>query len=136
MRKEEKMNYNWNEPLLPGTIVCAKYNKFDGTLADGIFCVLYDEQLDNNVSTRKNALCVKLSTQLTLVSNYIVDVDMTRNTFLTAATMVCCSKVHVLHKEQQIYKILGKLDPITYLRVYKNYMKFNSELVRQMTTKL
>ena len=130
------MNYNWNEPLIPGTIVCAKYNKFDGTSDTGIFCVLYDEQLDNNVQTRKNVTAVKLSTQLTLISNYSVDVDMERNSFLLSKSIVNCSKVHVLHKEQQVYKILGKLDTTTYTRVFKSYMKFVMETQRQAIDRL
>ena len=130
------MDYNWNMPLLPGTIVCAKYNKFDGSLADGVFCILYDEQLDNNISTRKNVLAVKLSTQLTLVSNYVVDIDMERNSFLTSRSIVCCSKPHLLHKEDQVYKILGKLDTITFTRVFKSYMRFNAEMQRQLIDRL
>lgn len=129
-------NYNWNMPLIPGTIICAKYNKFDGTIADGIFCVIYDEQLDNNVLTRKNVLAVKLSTQLTLVSNYVVDIDMERNKFLLSKSIVCCSKIHLLHKEQQVYKVLGKLDNGTYARVFKSYMKFNMETQRQIIDRL
>lgn len=130
------MNYNWNNPLIPGTIVCAKYNKFDGTVADGIFCVIYDEQLDNNVLTRKNVMALKLSTQLTLVSNYVVDIDMERNNYLDSKSIVCCSKTHILHKEQQVYRILGKLDKSTYDRVFKSYMKFACEMQRQLIDRL
>lgn len=129
-------NYNWNMPLIPGTIICAKYNKFDGSLADGIFCVVYDEQLDSNVLTRKNVLALKLSTQLTLVSNYVVDVDMERNDYLLSKSIVCCSKLHLLHKEQQVYKVLGKLDKATYDRVFKSYMRFMSETQRQAIDRL
>jgi hypothetical protein len=129
-------NYNWNMPLIPGTIVCAKYNKFDGTETTGIFCVIYDEQLDSNVLTRKNVLAVKLSTQLTLVSNYSVDIDMERNSFLLSKSIVCCSKIHILHKEQQVYKVLGKLDKATYDRVFKSYMRFAFETQRQLIDRL
>ena len=58
-----KLNYDWNLPLTPGTIVCSKYNDFDGQERIGLFCVVYDEQLDNNVFEKKNVLCLKLSTQ-------------------------------------------------------------------------
>ena len=129
-------NYNWNNPLIPGTIICAKYNKFDGTVADGIFCVIYDEQLDNNVLTRKNVMALKLSTQLTLVSNYVVDIDMDKNNYLDSKSIVCCSKTHILHKEQQVYRILGKLDKSTYDRVFKSYMKFACEMQRQLIDRL
>lgn len=129
-------NYNWNMPLIPGTIVCSKYNKFDGSLDDGIFCIIYDEQLDNNVLTKKNVLALKLSTQMTLVSNYSVNVDMTRNSYLLKKSIVCCSKVHLLHKEQQIYRILGKLDSNTYNKVFKSYTRFSSEIQRQMVDRL
>ena len=130
------MKYNWNMPLLPGTIVLAKYNRFDGMLTDGIFCVLYDEQLDQNVFTKKNIVAVKLSTRLTTVSNYTVQVDMDKNTFLKNPSVVCCSKTHTLHKEQQVYGILGTLDPHTYTKVYKNYLRFINEITRQVVDKL
>lgn len=130
------MKYNWNMPLLPGTIILAKYNRFDGALTDGIFCVLYDEQLDQNVFTKKNIIAVKLSTKLTTASNYSVKIDMDKNNYLRSESIVCCSKPHILHKEQQVYGIVGTLDPITYTKVYKNYLRFSTEITRQLTDKL
>lgn len=130
------MNYNWNMPLIPGTIICAKYNKFDGSDATGIFCVLYDEQLDSDVQTRKNIVAIKLSTQFTLVSNYSVEVDKERNSFLESKSIACCSKLHILHKSDQVYKILGKLDSVTYTKVFKAYMRFISEIQRQAIDRL
>lgn len=129
-------NYNWNDPLVPGTVVCAKYNQFDGTRVEGIFCVLYDEQFDNNVATRKNILAIKLSSRMTLVSNYSVDIDMDKNKFFQANTIACCSKVHILHKEHQVYKVLGKLDTITYTKIFKLYARFISETERQALDRL
>lgn len=126
------MNYDWNMPLIPGTIVCARYNDFDGEERIGLFCVLYDEQLDTNVPTKKNTVCVKVSTQTTLVSNYSVQVNMEDNKFLDNPCIVCCSKVHLLHKESNIYKILGFLNKGTLKQVVKTYFKFSNEVERQM----
>ena len=126
------MVYDWNMPLIPGTIVCAKYNDFDGVERVGIFCVLYDEQLDTNTPMKKNAVCVKISTQATLVSSYSVRVNIDKNEFLSKPCIVCCSKEHLLHKETNIYKILGFLDKGTYKEVVKTYLKFSHEIQRQL----
>ena len=126
------MNYDWNMTLIPGTVVCAKYNDFDGAERIGLFCVLYDEQLDTNVGTKKNTVCVKISSQTTLVSNYSVQIDNEENKFLDKPCIVCCSKVHLLHKETNIYKILGFLNKSTLKRVVKTYFKFSNEVQRQL----
>ena len=46
-RKVQIMRYDWNKPLIPGTIVCSNYNTFEGEQKVGLFLVLYDEQNDN-----------------------------------------------------------------------------------------
>ena len=130
------MTYDWNMPLAPGTVVCATYQDFDGKDRIGVFCVLYDEQLDNNVFTKKNTVCVKISTQNTLVSNYSVKVNMDRNEFMKSPCIICCSKVHLLHKETNIYKVLGQLDNGTYKEITKAYLKFSSEVQRQLMDRL
>lgn len=130
------LEYDWNMPLMPGTIVCATYNDFDGEERVGIFCILYDEQLDNNVYTKKNTLCIKISTQSTLVSNYSAKIDIERNSFLNNPCIACCSKVHILHKESNIYKVLGCLDNGTMKQIIKAYLKFSSETQRQLLDKL
>lgn len=130
------LEYDWNMPLVPGTVVCSTYNDFDGEERVGIFCVIYDEQLDNNVYTKKNTVCIKLSTQNTLVSNYSAKIDMDRNSFLKTPCIACCSKVHVLHKESNIYKVLGCLDNGTMKSIIKAYLKFSNETQRQLMDKL
>ena len=42
MNENVKPTYNWSSPLLPGTIVCASYEDFDGVKRVGLFCILYD----------------------------------------------------------------------------------------------
>lgn len=128
--------YNCNAPIMPGTIVCSKYTKFDGSVADGIFCVIYDEQFDSNIFTKKNVLALKLSTQLTLISNYSVEINSEDNEFLLKKSIVNCSKAHLLHKEQQVYRTLGQLDKNTYKKVFKSYMRWNNEIQRQLIDKL
>jgi len=124
--------YNWNVPLIPGTIVCAAYNEFEGERKVGIFCVLYDEQLDNNILQKKNVFAIKLSTQTTLAGNYSVEVPINRNEFLDKQCVACCSKIHTLHKIYNIYKVLGTLDAITMKNIYKTYNRFVTEVERQI----
>lgn len=127
------MNYDRNKPLLPGTIVASKFNTFDGDSKVGLFVVLYDEQSDtNNLIDTKNVVAVKLSTQNTLVSNYVVRVNRDRHSFLDNDCVACCSKLHILHKTKQIYKILGELDPGTYKNMYKMYETFKESVSKQM----
>lgn len=133
---EYKYKYDWNAPLLPGTVVCATYEDFDGQQRVGLFCVIYDEQLDTNVFTKKNTLCIKLSTQVTLVSNYSVRINLEQNSFLNNQCIACCSKVHLLHKESNIYKIVGYFDNNTIKKIVKTYLKFSNEVQRQLMDKL
>lgn len=132
------MTYDWNMPLVPGTVVCATYQDFEGKDRVGLFCVLYDEQLDNNVFEKKNTICAKISSQTTLVGNYSVRIPIKedRNNFLNTQCIVCCSKLHVLHKQTNIYKVLGILDKSTYSQVVKSYLKFSNEMQRQLIDKL
>lgn len=130
------MTYDWNMPLMPGTIVCAKYQDFEGQDRVGLFCVLYDEQLDNNVFEKKNTICVKISSQTTLVGNYSVRVPLDKNDFLKSPCIVCCSKTHVLHKSLNIYKVLGVLERSTYAQVVKSCLKFTNEMERQLIDRL
>lgn len=130
------MQYDWNRPLLPGTVICAKYNKFDGSDAIGIFVVLYDEQTDSSILEEKNVLAFKVSSKGTLLSNYSVQIDRKLNNFLNDDCIACCSKIHILHKKQQIYKVLGILHPATYHKIFKIYNKFNSEVMSQLVANL
>lgn len=130
------MNYDWNKPLLPGTVVCANYYSFDNEPKVGIFIVLYDEQSDNFVFGDKNILGIKLSTKNTCVSNYAIEINTEYNSFLNDDCIACCSKIHVLHKKEQVYKVLGILNYGTYKQVFKTYNKFMQEVNRQLVTAL
>jgi hypothetical protein len=130
------MRYDWNRRLEPGTIICSNYNTFKGEQKVGIFMVLYDEQNDNNVTDNKNVVALKLSTKGTCVSNYSAQIDRSLNNFLDNDCLVCCSKVHVLHKVDQIYKVLGILHPATYHRVFKVYHKFTSAVEDQLVANI
>lgn len=130
------MEYNWDRPILPGTVVCANFNTFNGERKVGLFVVLYDEQTDTNILDDKNVVALKLSTQNSCVSNYSVAVDNNLNNFLNDSCIACCSKLHTLHKREQVYKILGVLHPATYHRIFKAYMKFNSEMQSQLIANL
>ena len=126
------MKYDWNRAIEPGTVVCSNYNTFEGEQKVGLFLVLYDEQNDNSIIDNKNIIALKLSTQSTCVSNYSVQIDRRLNSFLDNDCILCCSKLHTLHKTQQVYKILGTLHPATYHKVYKVFTKFNQALANQM----
>lgn len=130
------MHYDWNKPLISGTVVCSNYNLFDGTTKQGVFLVLYDEQMDINVLDKKNVVAIKISTQDTCVANYSVELNNNMNPFFDKPCIACCSKIHILHKKEQVYKVIGNLDMSTYKKVYKVYNKFLSELNRQVIDSL
>lgn len=124
--------YNPYMPMLPGTVVLSTYTNFNGDVVKGLFVILYDEQSDNNVLSKKNVIGLKLSTKNTCVTNYSVELTPETDKFLKNECIVCCSKEHVLHKESQIYRVIGRLTPNTFRKIYKVYNKFNSELLRQI----
>lgn len=123
--------YDWNCSLDAGTIICSHYSNFDGVRCDGIFMVIYDEQKDNYNMDKKNILALKVSTQQTCITNYSVNINAEKNSFLNQPCIVCCNKIHTLHKQKEIYKVLGKLDTGTYKRVYKTLNKVLTEIANQ-----
>lgn len=131
-----RVGYDWDKPLLPGTVVCSKYGAFDGGERIGVFLVLYDEQSDAQLSDDKNVIAVKISTKNTCVSNYSIPIDRKLNNFLDDDCIVCCSKLHTLHKKQQIYKVLGQLHPITFKKVFQTYTQFSSNVQNQLIMNL
>ena len=126
--------YNANNPLLAGTVVSAKYCDFENNEREGIFVVLYDEQFDNKIFETRNVIALKISSQTTLVSNYSVRILMDRNTFFLKPSIVCCSKVHLLNKYTQIYKVRGKLDSTTMKMVFKTFHDFTNSVEQQALT--
>ncbi len=131
-----QLDYNWNNSILPGTLVCAKYKTFDGKDAVGIFCVIYDEQLDGNVEGEKNVTALKVTSQLSSMSLYSVIAQTAKNPFLKMDCMINCSKLHTLHKRLEIYKLIGQLDSRTYARVVKTYAKFSSNITKQLLDRI
>ena len=131
-----RIGYDWDKPLLPGTVVCSKYNTFDGEDRVGVFLVLYDEQSDNQLADDKNVIAVKISTKNTCAGNYSVAIDRELNDFFDEDCIVCCSKLHTLHKKQQIYKVLGQLHSFTFKKVFQTYSQFNSSLQNQLIMNL
>lgn len=133
---ETQNNYNWNRPLIPGSLVCSSYSTFDGERVCGIFMILYDESLDNNIQHKMNCVALKVTSQQTLVDSYVVPISQEYNNYLDKPCMVCCSKTHVLSKNKEIYKYLGQLDSHTYRRVVKTYKKWSNELDRQLLDRI
>lgn len=117
--------------LRPGTILCASYTDFQGNKQVGIFCVLYDEQLDSSNNFKGNIVALKVTTSYNMIVNYCVPLNDGRNDFFDKDCIALCSKVHTMEKEQ-VYKILGTLHPYTLRQVYKVYRRFVTELERQM----
>lgn len=130
------MRYDWNKSLDAGTIVCSNYNTFEGEQKVGLFLILYDEQNDNSLIDDKNVVALKISTKGTCIPNYSVPIDTQLNNFLDDNCIICCSKLHTLHKKQQIYKVLGRLHPATYHKAFKVFMKFNNALTSQLINSL
>ena len=134
--REKTKNYDKFAPLVPGTIVCSSYYTFEGEERTGVFCVLYDEMLDNGIFESRNVIACKVSSQNTLISNYSCGINRLYNDYLDKDCIVCCSKIHVLHKTHNVYRVLGVLDRNTYSRVVKTYTRFRREVERQMFDRL
>ena len=120
-----------NNLLKPGTIVTANYADFEGKKRLGIFCIIYDEQIDSSNNFKGNCIALKISTSYNMVTNYSVPLTDGRNTFLDKDCMALCSKLHTLEKKQ-VCKVLGSLHPYTLRQVYKCFRRFETELERQM----
>lgn len=120
-----------NKLLRPGSIVCAHYNAFQGDDRVGLFCILYDEQLDSSNNYKNNVVALKVTTNLRMANTYVVSANDGRNDFFEQDCLVCCSKVHIIDKEQ-IYKIVGTLHSSTLKNVYKVYRQFEREIERQV----
>ena len=117
--------------LKPGTVVCANYTDFQGKVTNGLFIVLYDEQLDSSHNYKGNVTTLKITTSLNMCTNYCVCLTDARNEFFDKDCFALCSKVNVLNKEQ-IYKILGVVHPHTLRQVYKCYRRYEVEVERQL----
>lgn len=118
--------------LEPGSVVLAHYCDFTGEKKQGVFLVLYDEQLDSLHSYKGNVTALKVTTSLRMSSNYNVCISDGRNEFLDKDCFALCSKVHTLSKSDQIYKRVGVIHPATLRQVYKVYRRYEMELERQM----
>lgn len=125
------MEYDWNNILVPGSVVCASIGDFNGNKKIGLFLVLYDERSDNDIMDNQNVVALKLTTQNTC-SNYVLQISSKSNSFLDKDCIVCCSKLHTLHKVSNIYKVLGVVSPNTLKRVYRVYKKFENKMNDQI----
>lgn len=117
--------------LKSGNVVICNYINFKGESKKGLFVVLYDELFDNVNNNSNNFTAVKITTQLDMVGNYTVNLNLEENSFFNKACLASCSKLHTLHKNQ-IDGILGKLSSNTFKKVYISVSKFLSEVNRQM----
>ena len=71
-----------NKLLRPGSIVCAHYNTFQGDDRVGLFCILYDEQLDSSNNHKNNVVALKVTTNLRMANTYVVSANDGRNDVL------------------------------------------------------
>lgn len=114
-----------------GTIVIANYINFKGENKQGVFMVLYDEALDNTTDSVMNLTVIKITTQLSMVGNYTVNLKNEDSDFFKYDSLASCSKIHTIHKNQ-IVGVIGILGEKTYKKVYTGIRKFLNEIDRQM----
>lgn len=117
--------------LKSGNVVICNYINFKGEIKKGLFVVLYDELFDNATNNSLNFVAVKVTTQLDMVGNYTVNLNLEENTFFKQPCLASCSKLHTLHKNQ-IEGILGQLSESTFKKVYIQTKSFLNEIDRQM----
>lgn len=114
-----------------GTVVVANYINFKGETKSGIFMIVYDESFDNNNQNAMNVIAIKITTQLSMVGNYVCSLKNEDSDFFNQDCLASCSKIHTLHKNQ-ITKQIGILGEETYKKVYATYRRFLNEMDRQM----
>lgn len=114
-----------------GTIIIANYVTFKGETKQGVFMVMYDEALDNVTDSVMNVTAIKITTQLSMVGNYTVNLKNEDSDFFKHESLASCSKIHTLHKNQ-IVGVIGILGEKTYKKVYTGIRKFLNEIDRQM----
>lgn len=114
-----------------GSIVIANYINFKGENKRGLFMIIYDEGFDSNNTNAMNVLAIKITTQLSMVGNYVCNVRNEDSLFFNQECLASCGKIHTLHKNQ-ITKIVGVLGEDTYKKVYATFRKFLNEVDRQM----
>lgn len=114
-----------------GTIIIANYINFKGENKKGVFMVIYDEAFDNDNSNAMNIQAIKITTQLSMVGNYVCNLRNEDSLFLNQDCLASCSKIHTLHKNQ-VVKQVGVLGKDTYKKVYGTFRKFLNEVDRQM----
>lgn len=117
--------------LKSGSVVICNYINFKGEIKKGLFVVLYDELFDNATNNSLNFVAVKVTTQLDMVGNYTVNLNLDENSFFKQPCLASCSKLHTLHKNQ-IEGILGQLSENTFKKVYIQTKSFLNEIDRQM----
>lgn len=121
--------------LKSGSVVICNYINFKGEIKKGLFVVLEDELFDNKTETTSNFTAIKITTQLDMVGNYTVNLNIQENSFFNQPCLACCSKIHTLHKNQ-IDGILGQLSQNTFKKIYVSVSKFLSEVNRQMMNEI
>lgn len=118
--------------LRPGTIVSVDYADFEGNIQHGLFCVLYDEQIDSSHNFKNNFTAIKITTSFNMITSYCVPVtDGKSDKLFSRPCMALCSKLHTFDKSQVVGEI-GRLHPHTLRQIYKCYRRFITELERQI----
>ena len=84
-----------------GTVVIANYVNFKGEKKQGVFMILYDEALDNTTDSVMNLTAIKITTQLSMVGNYAVNLKNEDSDFFKHDSLASCSKIHTIHCSQR-----------------------------------
>ena len=121
--------------MKPGTVVICNYINFTGESKRGLFIVLSDEGHDNSNFGCMNFTAIKITTQLSMVGNYAVNLDVEENPFFNNPCLASCSKIHTLHKNQ-IQRVLGKLSNGSFKKVYITVHNFLEQVNKQMMSEL
>lgn len=113
-----------------GDIVLATYRDFSDTLKNGIFLIIYNEKQDRSYSSgHGNIICAKITTQLD-VDTYCVKVKQ-GDLNLDKNCVINVSKTTVF-KTDSVLKIIGHCDRYYMKNILKAYLRFTSEVQRQI----
>lgn len=111
-----------------GYVIYTTYLNFENHKVKGLFYIIYDESLDNNVAEKYNLTGIKITSQNK--DNNFYAVKLTSN-FFDKTSYCMCTKVHTFRKFSGEITVLGRLNNTDITNINNKYKIYSNELERQ-----
>lgn len=114
-----------------GDVVCCDYCDFEGEKRVGIFVIVYNEQYDRKYTGgHSNITVAKITTNNFVGNSYTVPLRK-GDAGLDSSCLINLSKLHTF-KQEQAYKLIGRLNKQQMTSLFKEYRKFLNESLDQI----